>query len=182
MRIISGTAKGMKLKAPKGKEVRPTSDRVREAFFSIISHRLEDAAFLDLYAGSGAIGIEALSRGAKETVFIDNKRENILLIRENLSRAKLSEKARLIKNDADKALARLFQENYKAGLIYMDPPYCFTRIPEVIQKLYDCQIACHNSLITVEHSYHNRGWVDLFPGARQKRYGDTCLTFIEHMA
>ena len=181
MRIIGGIVRGMKLKAPRGKEVRPTSDRVREAFFSIISHRIENAIFLDLYAGSGAVGIEALSRGAKEAVFIDNRRENILLIRENLSRVKMSDKARLIKSDADKALVRLYRENFKASLIYMDPPYCFNSIPEVIQKLHDSQITIQNSLITVEHSYHNRGWLELFPGARQKRYGDTCLTFIEHL-
>jgi len=180
VRIIGGTARGMKLKAPRGKEVRPTSDRVREALFSIISHRLKNAVFLDLYAGSGAVGIEALSRGVEEAVFIDYKRENILLIRENLSRAGLSEKARLIKDDAGKALTRLARENFKAGLIYLDPPYRFTAMPEVIQKLFDFQIAFKNGLITVEHSYHNRCWVDQFPEARQKRYGDTCLTFIEY--
>ncbi len=179
MRIIGGSVKGMKLKAPRGKEVRPTSDRVREAFFSIISHRLENAVFLDLYAGSGAVGIEALSRGVEEALFIDYKRENILLIQENLSRAGLSGKARLIKDDAGKALTRLSRENFKAGLIYMDPPYRFAVMPEVIQKLFDFQIASKSGLITVEHSYHNRGWVDQFPEARLKRYGDTCLTFIE---
>lgn len=179
MRIIAGSARGMKLKTPRGKDVRPTSDRVREALFSIVSHRLEKAVFLDLYAGSGAVGIEALSRGAGKAVFIDHERENLLLIKENLTRAGLSGKARVIKDDADKALFRLSRENFKAGLIYLDPPYRFTAMPELIQKLLDLRIAAQDSLIIVEHSYHNYLWADQFKEARQKRYGDTCLTFIE---
>jgi len=179
LRVIAGTAKGMRLKTPRGKEVRPTSDRVREALFSIISQRLVGAIFLDLYAGSGAVGIEALSRGSEKAVFIDHKRENILLIRENLARTGLSEKARVIKDDADKVLSRLSRENFKADLIYLDPPYRFSALHELIQKLFELQIAGKNALIIVEHSYHNRSWTEQFPEARQKRYGDTCLTFIE---
>ncbi len=179
MRIIAGSARGMKLKAPRGKDVRPTSDRVREALFSIISSRLEGAVFLDLYAGSGAVGIEALSRGAEEALFIDHEKENILLIKENLARTGLSGKARVKKDDANKALSRLSRENFKAGLIYLDPPYSFTAIPELIQKLLDLRIAAQDGLIIVEHSYYNRLWAGQFKEARQKRYGDTCLTFIE---
>lgn len=179
MRIIAGTARGMKLKGPRGKEVRPTSDRVREALFSIISYRLEGSAFLDLYAGSGAVGIEALSRGSEKAVFVDHKRENIILIRENLARTGLSERARIIKGDADKVLSRLSLENFKADLIYLDPPYHFSAMHKLINKIFDSGITEKNSLIIVEHSYHNRHWTDLYPEARQKRYGDTCLTFIE---
>ena len=179
MRIITGTAKGMKLKTPRGKDVRPTSDRVREALFSIISHHLAGAIFFDLYAGSGAVGIEALSRGTEKSVFVDYKRENISLIKENLAKAGLSENAVVIKDDAEKTILKLGRENFKAGLIFLDPPYSFTRMNEVINKIITCRVVEQHGLIIVEHNYHNRQWTDKYPEARQKRYGDTCLTFIE---
>jgi len=179
LRIIAGTARGMKLKAPRGKEVRPTSDRVREALFSIISRRLAGAVFLDLYAGSGAVGIEALSRGAGKGVFVDHKKENVFLIKENLAKAGFLEKAWVIKGDVGKTLTRLTRENYKAGLVFLDPPYKFTRMSELIETIITCRIVDKQGLIIIEHDYHNRQWSDEFPEARQKRYGDTCLTFIE---
>ncbi len=179
MRIIAGTAKGMRLKAPRGKDIRPTSDRVREALFSIIGLYLEGALFLDLYAGSGAVGIEALSRGAEKSVFVEHRRENTLLIKENLAKAGLSEKAVVIKDDTEKAILKLGRQNIKAGLVFLDPPYSFTRLNELINKIIAGRIVEQGGLVIVEHSYHNRQWTDDFPEARQKRYGDTCLTFIK---
>jgi len=179
LRIIGGTAGGMKLKPPKGLDVRPTSDRVREALFSIISHHLAGAVFLDLYAGSGAVGIEALSRGAEKAVFVDHRRENALLIKENLAKAGFLEKALVIKGDVEKTLNMLNRENFKAGLVFLDPPYNYPRIYESIEKIFNCRVVAQNGLIIVEHNYHNRHWTGKFPEARQKRYGDTCLTFIE---
>ena len=179
MRIIAGTARGMRLKAPRGKEVRPTSDRVREALFSIISRRLAGAVFLDLYAGSGAVGIEALSRGAEKAVFVDHKRENVLLIKENLAKTGFMEKTRVIKGDVEITLTRLARNNYKADLVFLDPPYNFTRMNELIEKVIASRVVDEQGLVIIEHDYHNRRWTDKFPEARQKRYGDTCLTFIK---
>lgn len=178
MRVIAGTAKGMKLKAPKGTAVRPTADRVKEALFSIIGTSIQQKVFVDLYAGSGAIGIEALSRGSGYCVFIDHKKDNIALIKENLEKTRLAEKARLIVSDAEKAVVKLAREDFKAGLIYLDPPYSDTDFLPLILNIFNHQMIHSNGLLIIEHDYHNRQRFNEFANIRQKRYGDTCLTFI----
>ncbi len=178
MRVIAGTAKGARLKAPKGIAVRPTSDRVKEALFSILGIRINDSLFLDLYAGSGAIGIESLSRGARACVFVDHKKENISLIKENLSKSRLTEKARLIPNDAEKTVFKLAREKFKADLVYLDPPYACKNIAPVVQSIFSYKVIDINGLLVVEHNTKNRQWTEEFPVTREKRYGDTCLTFI----
>ncbi len=183
MRIIGGSAKGTKLKTPKGASVRPTADRVKEALFSIIAPRLPGSVFLDLFAGSGAVGIEALSRGAGECVFVENKKENTALIKENLSKTGLSKYSRVIFKDTKKAINILARQAFKADLIYLDPPYVSQEIPEVINQLLEMNIFNENSLTIVEHSHRNVRWMEKLATSlhftAQKKYGDTCLTFIQ---
>lgn len=178
MRVIAGYAKGTRLKAPKGTLVRPTADKVKEALFSILGSRVIGAVFLDLYAGSGAVGIEALSRGAEKVVFVDNQRNNIALIKENLQITRLSEQAHLINADVTKAILSLNREDFKADLVFLDPPYNISDPGDIVNKLLESDMLKEGGLIVAEHAYKNRQWSDLFEKVRQKKYGDTCLTFV----
>lgn len=121
MRIIAGRAGGIVIKAPPA-DARPTSDRVREAVFSMLGEACENARVLDLFAGSGALGIEALSRGADEAVFVEQQRNAVAVIEDNLRKAKL-ECGRVIKADVFAALRRLADAGEKFDLIFADPPY-----------------------------------------------------------
>jgi 16S rRNA (guanine966-N2)-methyltransferase len=178
LRVIAGSARGTKLKAPKGLSVRPTADRVKEALFNIIGARVIDCLFIDLFAGSGAVGIEALSRGAANAVFVDHNRGNIALIRGNLEKTRLSERARLLLSDAGKAIDSLAAENIKADLIFIDPPYDLANVELLVSRIFAKGLLKPSGLLVVEHSAKNLGWAESFPGYRQKRYGDTSLTFI----
>jgi 16S rRNA (guanine966-N2)-methyltransferase len=178
MRVIAGYAKGTRLKAPKGTLVRPTADKVKEALFSILGSRVIGAVFFDLYAGSGAVGIEALSRGAEKVVFVDNQRNNIALIRDNLRITRLSERANLINADVAKAILSLAREKFKADLVFLDPPYNISDPGDIVKRLFESNMLTEGGLIVVEHAYKNRHWSDAFEKVRQKKYGDTCLTFI----
>lgn len=123
MKIIAGTHKNKNIIAPKGMGVRPTSSRLRETVFNILQSRVENALFLDLFSGSGAMGLEALSRGAKHTTFVDEGKESILALKKNLEAFDLKEKSIAFHDDVRKAL-RHFQKNRKTfDIIYVDPPY-----------------------------------------------------------
>jgi len=178
MRVIAGTARGMRLKAPPGFTVRPTADRVKEALFSSLGPRIIDAFFIDFYAGSGAIGIEALSRGAHHAIFVDNRKNNIQLIRDNLIKTGLHKNSRLILANVEKAITMLASDNISADLIYLDPPYSFAGISALLQSIIENKIINEKGMLIVEHASANRGWIKIFPGAIEKKYGDTCLTFI----
>lgn len=178
MRVIAGSAKGMKLKTSKGLTVRPTADRVREALFNILGPGIAGTICLDLYAGSGAVGIEALSRGAGCCVFVDWRKDNISLIRENLTKTRLMEKARLIRADAEIALHILACKDFKADLIFLDPPYNYSAIQPIVCSIFSHRLLHKDGLVIVEHDCKNQQWIGQLPVTRQKRYGDTCLTFI----
>lgn len=178
MRIIAGSAKGMKLKGPDGSEFRPTADKVKEALFSILGHRVIDAIFIDLYAGSGAVGIEALSRGASSCIFIENKKTSLQLIEENLKKTRLGEGTKIINNEVKKALKNMAAENIKADLVYLDPPYNSPDLATVVRSLFELGIVADNGLVIAEHSSKNRDWANSFNLLKQKRYGDTILTII----
>ena len=178
MRVIAGTAKGMKLKGPEGSDFRPTADKVKEALFSILADRVVDASFIDLYAGSGAVGIEALSRGAASCIFVDSKKESHKLIKENLDKTRLKEGARLITTEVKRTLKDLGAEKVKADLVYLDPPYNSPDLASVVRSLFELAIVAENGLVIAEHSSRNLDWAENFKLLKQKKYGDTCLTII----
>ncbi|MHB0975896.1 MAG: 16S rRNA (guanine(966)-N(2))-methyltransferase RsmD [Candidatus Aquicultorales bacterium] len=123
MRIIAGSAKGRKLKTPKTSAIRPTSDRVREALFNIIGAAVVDARVLDLFAGTGALGIEALSRGAREAVFVDEDRSAVKLIADNLELAGFAGRATVVRERVESFLERQGGLTSPFNLIFLDPPY-----------------------------------------------------------
>ena len=130
MRVITGTAKGMRLVAPPGDDVRPTYDRVKEAVFSIIQFDLEGRRVLDLFAGSGQLGIEALSRGSQTATFVDATRDAIAAIKENLEKTRLSKSAVVLQTDAVG-----FIKNYRGAefdVVLLDPPYHEVLLGEVL--------------------------------------------------
>lgn len=148
MRIISGKYKGRKLISPKDQNIRPTSDRAKEAFFDIIQNDIFDSKFLDLFAGSGAIGIEAISRGAKST-FCDQNAQSIKLLKDNLNLIK--EFADIYNCDALECIRRLHLKNEKFDFIYIDPPYMSNIETEVLQTLIKYPIMNKNAKIVIEH-------------------------------
>ncbi|MBQ3215346.1 MAG: 16S rRNA (guanine(966)-N(2))-methyltransferase RsmD, partial [Oscillospiraceae bacterium] len=120
MRVITGKARGVTLKTPTGLQTRPTTDRVKEALFSIIQFDIPGAQVLDLFGGTGQLGIEALSRGAKSAVFVDERDDSCSLIKENLRRTQMSQDAKVVRSDY---LAYLQRCRGKFDIIFLDPPY-----------------------------------------------------------
>lgn len=153
MRVIAGSAKRLKLKTLDGLDTRPTTDRIKETLFNMIAPYLYNCVFLDLFAGSGGIGIEALSRGAKEAVFVEKNPKAMACIRENLKYTKLENKALTISSDALTALYRLEGEK-KFDYIFMDPPYDQLLEKSVLQYLSKSDLLSEDVVIIVEASRH----------------------------
>lgn len=149
MRVIAGTAKRLQLKTLEGLDTRPTTDRIKETLFNMIAPCIYDSIFLDLFSGSGAIGIEALSRGAREAVFVENNAKAMDLIKENLRFTKLQHKGLTITKDVMTALYQL--EGEKAfDFIFMDPPYNRGLEKKVLEYLSDSQLVYRDTVIIVE--------------------------------
>lgn len=152
MRVIAGTARHLPLKTPDGMETRPTTDRIKETLFNILQPYLAGADFLDLFSGSGAIGIEALSRGARNCYFVENKAEAQKCIVENLKFTKLVDQARLLRGDVFSELIRLKSEGRKFDFIFMDPPYDQEHEKKVLKILSDGVLLKDDTWIIVEAS------------------------------
>lgn len=152
MRVISGLRKGHKLKAPRGMKVRPTEDRIKESLFSIIGTIDESSIVLDAFGGSGSIGIEFLSRGAKLCYFVDNFTDSINTINENLIHTKLIEQSIVEKKDINLAIRAFGSKRILFDYIYLDPPFRQDDfIKKLITHIYDTDILNQNGIIIVEH-------------------------------
>ena len=179
MRVIAGAAKGHNLQTIEGLETRPTTDRIKETLFNIIAFDLPECSFLDLFSGSGAIGIEALSRGAKEAVFLDAAAECQKVITANLQHTKLQDRARLMKTDVFSALDKLAAEGKKFDIIFMDPPYAAGLYEPVLEKIMEKGLLKEEGYLITEGSSQ----IPLTPPAgmkilREKVYKTTLLTFL----
>lgn len=186
LKVCSGTAKGVPLKSAPGVGVRPTSARVRQAIFSALSEKIVGSCVLDLYAGTGAMGIEALSRGAAEAVFIEISTKCLRTIKENLERTSLSNRAAVLKGDAFRILRRLGRQGRKFDLVIADPPYevkkSSERKPSLAQKtlkaLVESAILRANSVVVLEHSEKEAG-LQVAAGLSLlsvKKYGGTAVS------
>jgi 16S rRNA (guanine(966)-N(2))-methyltransferase RsmD len=180
MRIITGRSKGRRLARPKGQEIRPTSDRVKESIFNILGEKIEGKRVLDLFAGTGNLGIEALSRGAEESIFVEKGRQALRLIQRNLHQFGLEDQSEIIPKDVNRAIGILKQRGESFDVILMDPPYEKGLIQKTLMKLHSHPIYYDDSLLVIEHNRreplpnHMEGW-DLI---RQKRIGDTLISFL----
>ena len=149
MRVIAGSARRINLVTPAGDDTRPTTDRIKETLFNILQPYLYDARFLDLFAGSGGIGIEALSRGAAEAVFVERARKPLECIKENLRRTRLFPAARVIETDVYSGLNRL-KGSGKFDIIFMDPPYDSDYISGVLAAIRDTDLIDEDTMIVAE--------------------------------
>lgn len=179
MKIIGGEFKGRRIDIPKDEDVRPTSDKVREALFNIIKEKIRGSSVLDLFSGSGSLGIEALSWGASRVLFVDSRRSCIEVIKNNLKRLPIKQdNADVIRNDALKAIKKLSDTKIRFDLVFMDPPYYGDWIKKCLISLDKYDILNHSSLIICEH--FKKDTVPEEAGhlkkMREKRYGDTVLT------
>ena len=175
MRVISGRAKGVVLKTPDGMQTRPTADRVKEALFSILQFELPGTKVLDLFGGTGQLGIEALSRGAKSAVFVDAADAPCRLIRENLRRAKMESEARVVRADY---LQFLSQCKEKFDIIFLDPPYAEVFLENAIKKISEIDILQSGGIIVSERPVEKELYLEISGFSRSKdyKYGKTLIT------
>ncbi len=150
MRVIAGSARSIKLSSPKTDDIRPTTDRIKETLFNIIQQDLFGSMFLDLFAGSGAIGIEALSRGAEKAYFIDNSREAIRIIKENVKKTKFENISAIFNTDYKAALKKLGALKIKFNFIFVDPPYFENMYMDILKNIHDNCVLEEDGLLILE--------------------------------
>ena len=175
MRVITGKARGVVLKPPEGLATRPTTDRVKEALFNIIQFEIPTARVLDLFGGTGQLGIEALSREAKSAVFVDEREEACRLIRENLKRTKLEQQARVVRSDY---MAYLKTCKDKFDIILLDPPYAEVFLENSLKMITEIDILQSGGIIVAERPIGKElPWEFLgFDRSRDYKYGNTLVT------
>jgi 16S rRNA (guanine(966)-N(2))-methyltransferase RsmD len=180
MRIISGTSKGRRLATPKGQALRPTSDRVKESIFNILGQVVQGKLVLDLFAGTGNLGIEAVSRGARRVLFVERGREATRLIKSNLSQCGMAMLAEIIPKDVIRAIGILHQRGEAFDIILMDPPYEKGLIEKTLWKLQSHRIYQDDSILIIEHDRREPLPKDLFGWnlIRQRKIGDTLVSFL----
>lgn len=179
MRIIAGKYKSRLIQMPKAVKVRPTQDRVREAVFNILGKACAGAKVLDLYSGSGAFGIEALSRGADRVTFVDTDSRCIRTIKENLKSLNILHKMNVIKSDAIRAMGRLASSEESFDLVFLDPPYYKGLTEKTLITINKYDIIRPSGIIVAEHSKKDEvpESVGRFRLVRQSTYGDTVISF-----
>ena len=175
MRVITGKARGVTLKTPDGMQTRPTTDRVKEALFSIIQFEIQGANVLDLFGGTGQLGIEALSRGAKRAVFVDFQANACRLIRDNLKRTRLDGDAQVVQSDY---LAYLERCKEKFQIIFLDPPYAEVFLETALKRITEIDILQSGGIIVAERPVEKELPFEFAGYTRSKdyKYGKTLLT------
>lgn len=181
MRILGGTARGRKLVAVKGKGIRPTRDDVKESIFSMIQGNVEAAVVLDLFAGTGNLGLEALSQGAKRAIFVEKERAPLRALMRNIELCGFRDRAEVISRDAETALKLLRRRVEKLDLVFIDPPYGSGYMGKTLRFISAHDMVNDGGIVVVEHSsaeapIDQRGRVSL---RRQKRHGDTTITIFQ---
>lgn len=168
MRVISGKYKGKKLIGFDIMGTRPTMDRVKESLFGMIQNNIRDSVVLDLFAGSGSLGIEAISNGAHTCYFVDKNQELIKIIKQNTST--INEKVNILKSDYKSALEQYKNNNIKFDLIFLDPPYQINLINDCLNKIYEYKLLNENGIIVCEYDNENIN-NDNFELIKYKKYG-----------
>ena len=178
MRIIAGELKGRRLVTPADNRVRPTTDKVKEAVFSMISAYLPDSVVVDLFAGTGNLGLEAISRGAKRAYFVDRDRASISMIRENVKYCKVEDRSVIIWSDYAAALKKI---NDKVDVIFLDPPYTAGFIDKCMEAIAESDILLDDGIIVAEHSARDEvpDTIGGFVKFKEKRYGKINISVYE---
>ncbi len=181
MKVISGTLKGRKIEGYNIDGTRPTMDRVKESLFGIIQDNIKNSTVLDLFAGSGQLGIEAISNGAKMSYFIDNNNEVIKTIIKNIANLKIEDKSKIILSDWKKVLNTFSNQNIKFDIIFVDPPYNYDVYEKIIDKVSALNLLNKNGLIILEH--HNLKLKDKYNNLvlyKQKTYGNKSINIYKN--
>lgn len=176
MRIIAGDFKGRRLETPDNYDIRPTSEMVKEALFSILVNDIYGAKFLDLFSGTGAVGIEACSRGAERVYLVDKSRDSISIIKRNVNKTGCQDRVTILSSDYKIALDRIKDP---IDIVFADPPYDEGYNLEILESLSENDILSENGIVIIEHSKR----ADLpdehgiFEKYKYKKYGKKCLSF-----
>jgi len=175
MRVITGTARGTKLLSLKGLQTRPTMDQVKEGIFSAIQFEVEGRKVLDLFAGSGQLGIEALSRGAESAVFVDAQKDACDIVRANLEKTRLTDRASVVQSDY---LGYLSGCRRKFDLVFLDPPYAETFLENALNRISEIDILTQSGIIICERPYEKQLSAEYagFSHYRDYHYGKTAIT------
>ncbi len=178
MRIIGGEHRGRKIIRPEAEATRPTKDRIRESVFNIVSERLPDSDILDIFAGSGAYGLEALSRGAKRAVFVDNSKYCASIIKNNINTLNVKYRSKVIISDAFETIEQLYNKKEKFDLLFADPPYNTGLAKKTLIKVNQYDILNEFGLLIIEHHVE-----EVLPQTgknvtilKKKTYGDTNIS------
>lgn len=179
MRVVAGTLGGRKLRAPRGQSTRPTADRIKEAMFSILGPPPTGACVLDLFCGSGGLGIEALSRGAASAVFVDKAATAIDALTANLEALQIRDRATMMRADFTAALGKLVQSNVTFDWVFLDPPYAADLATAAIVALGAPGLLAQTAVLVVEHDKRAQPYSQIGPFSLddRRRYGDTELSF-----
>jgi 16S rRNA (guanine966-N2)-methyltransferase len=178
MRVAAGALKGRRLEAPRGRRTRPTADQVRIACLDALEPLLPAGAFLDLFAGAGSVGIEALSRGAPAAVFVEQDATALRALRTNIERLGLAERARVVRRDAERAVGALAQAGERFAVAFLDPPYDSPRAAPTLLRLAGSGCLADGAVVVVQHATKTPPPDP--PGLavwRSRRFGETTLTF-----
>ena len=183
LRIIAGELKGRKIRSVRGTKTRPTAERIREAIFNILAFEIQGTTVLDLFAGTGAFGIEALSRGAESVVFVEVANDSISVLQENIRSLSLECPTKIIQWDLTRSLSCLDPLRSAFSLVFMDPPYNKNMIEPTLIHLHSSQSLKIGARIVVEHSYLEPVSKSFSPFeiSDQRRYGKTLVSFLKYV-
>ncbi len=182
MRVIAGTARSLPLKTPKNMATRPTTDRIKETLFNILQPYLSDCVFIDLFSGSGAIGIEAVSRGAQKCYFVEQDKEAAACIADNLKFTKFADRAVLLRQDVLNGIYHIFEK--EADIVFMDPPYGKEYEKKVLDALRDVKYVTDNTILVTEADLHTDfSYVEAMGYAvfKQKKYKTNQHVFLRRV-
>jgi len=184
MRVISGKAKGRRLIAPKGGAIRPTADRIKESLFNILPRDFSGMKILELFAGTGNISIEALSRGAESALLVDASERSARIIRENLRRLELTDRAQMWVMPVRRALNAVGRQGSKFDVIFLDPPYDQKLVGRSLELIASVDPVYPTGVVVAEHSVREtlKSSYRFLSLNDQRRYGDTLLSFFRHAA
>jgi 16S rRNA (guanine(966)-N(2))-methyltransferase RsmD len=181
--VIAGSAKGRLLKAVPGTGTRPTADKVKEAIFSMIGPFFDGGVGLDLFAGTGGLGIEAISRGMDRVIFIDMEKTSIQVIEDNLTTIGFKGQSEVYRNEAQRALKVLAKRGLKFDLIFLDPPYRMKQADEILLQMQQMEMLQDQAVVLVEHEAGHRYADEIGQFRVQKRanYGETAITIYHYL-
>ncbi|MFV9509912.1 16S rRNA (guanine(966)-N(2))-methyltransferase RsmD [Tepidibacillus sp. LV47] len=184
MRVIAGSAKGRTLKAVPGKSTRPTTDKVKESIFNIIGPYFDGGIVLDLFAGTGGLAIEALSRGMEYGIFIDHSKQSIETIRKNVATTNLIDRVEIYHNDAMRALKKLQKREVTFDLVFLDPPYRMKILEEILLFLTEHRLLNDQAIIVTEHDtkykFQNIDQIEELEQVKDVTYGDIGITIFRY--